>query len=286
MKKYFITPLILISAILTGRAQIPNAGFEQINSNNSLAYWQSPAIAITVGDSIVFNGPLTERFAESVAGKYCLSMRNAYDFTQNYGIAGGAYANNDSLANSSFQSHFALTDRPDSLIFYYKYKVNEGDTGSCTVEILNEQMYETGRGYIEVTGVANDFLRVSVPISYQSTDPAAFARIYFKNGLSEPKFSTHLLVDELAFIYNNPTIIPNKDNIAQQVMVYPNPTRGHINIKSTLPISRISLINTNGTVLRQYEKQEVPDLSAFPTGIYFLHIRSTAGTIVKTITRY
>lgn len=286
MKKYAITTLMYLGAVLTTAAQIPNASFELSNPDSSLAYWQAPAIAITIGDSLVFNGPLMEQFSESVEGNFCLSMRNAYDFTQDYGIAGGAYANKNALATSSFESHFSITDRPDSFVFYYKYKVNEGDSGSCTVEILDENLIEIGRAYTEIQGIATGFRKLSIPVQYQSSAQGAYARIYFRNGLSQPKFTTHLLIDELSFIYNNPTHIANNENTNSKITIYPNPAKGKINIKATIPITGISLMNTNGTILRQYTGQEQPDLTELPYGIYFLRIRSTTGTITKTIRKY
>jgi hypothetical protein len=73
------------------------------------------------------------------------------------------------------------------------------------------------------------------------------------------------------------------------VAVYPNPTRGilQINTHGTLQISTLELMNLQGMVLQTWQTGDAPmitlDLSRYPSGVYMLRIASSAGDGMQRI---
>ncbi len=76
---------------------------------------------------------------------------------------------------------------------------------------------------------------------------------------------------------------------ASSLNVYPNPTKGIVNIKSDLDKNEwtsIEVINSSGQVIKQIAKEDINsniDLSSQANGLYLIRINTTKGRIVKKI---
>jgi hypothetical protein len=76
-----------------------------------------------------------------------------------------------------------------------------------------------------------------------------------------------------------------EDNISEQIAVFPNPTRGFLNIKSGLSneILGISLFDLSGKKIGLNLQNEGIDISNLENGMYFLIIETTSGSKIEKI---
>jgi hypothetical protein len=75
------------------------------------------------------------------------------------------------------------------------------------------------------------------------------------------------------------------------VILYPNPTKGIINLNCVLCDSdQLEIFNSDGSdvlsevELKSTESGYLMDLMSLPNGIYYLHVRTDAEIIVKRFT--
>src|SRR4051812_18007783 len=87
---------VLLTAGTAG-AQIPNSGFEVMNTDNHISQWGKDilmAVIIdsngnTTSDSIVFDNALYFATPEAHSGQQAMEMRNGWNYSSGQGIAGG-----------------------------------------------------------------------------------------------------------------------------------------------------------------------------------------------------
>ncbi|WP_281233920.1 T9SS type A sorting domain-containing protein [Flavobacterium gelatinilyticum] len=78
------------------------------------------------------------------------------------------------------------------------------------------------------------------------------------------------------------------ENHADQYKVYPSPTAGLVNIQANTKIEKVSVIDVNGKLVKEFENT-VPalsfqlDLAHLAKGVYFLKIKSEKGSINRKI---
>ena len=66
--------------------------------------------------------------------------------------------------------------------------------------------------------------------------------------------------------------------------VYPNPTNGGIHVKTTAPLKGVAIVDVYGSVRRSDDEHKMAydlDVTALPTGIYFLRMLQNNG--VRTV---
>jgi Leucine-rich repeat (LRR) protein len=99
---------------------------------------------------------------------------------------------------------------------------------------------------------------------------------------------TCIEVDDSLFSTNNPIWNANKDAwssysedcqgicitadiheiTTEEATIYPNPSEGMLNVKSSSPIEKIILTNMEGRILEVFEKSNFIDISSFKSGMY------------------
>jgi len=82
--------------------------------------------------------------------------------------------------------------------------------------------------------------------------------------------SSRIYSESISFFFTGLTDVTNQSK-GSEVDVYPNPTEQFIRIKCSESVSHTELINLQGIVLLKSRKSEL-DLSAFPSGIYFVKV--------------
>ena len=78
----------------------------------------------------------------------------------------------------------------------------------------------------------------------------------------------------------------NNYNKESEINVYPNPAKDllHIEIKESMNIHAISLINIQGQIIRRYEPAARQlDISGIAEGFYFIKLSSSEGDIIKKV---
>ena len=76
------------------------------------------------------------------------------------------------------------------------------------------------------------------------------------------------------------------ENILDDMMIYPNPTRGGLNIKAE-GISHITISNTLGQVVYDINvnsNDEIVDMSQYEAGVYMVRVMTENAVITKRIT--
>jgi thiamine biosynthesis lipoprotein ApbE len=74
-------------------------------------------------------------------------------------------------------------------------------------------------------------------------------------------------------------------NLSNAFQIYPNPTKGWINIRSDLKIETVSIISIEGKrIIRENATNKI-DLNALAKGYYFIEIETEKGTIRKKIVK-
>jgi hypothetical protein len=70
----------------------------------------------------------------------------------------------------------------------------------------------------------------------------------------------------------------NKIDTDNDWSIYPNPTNGMIRF-GNLPLNKVILTNSLGTVLETEYNVDAMDLSGYPDGIYYLSLISENGSV-------
>lgn len=79
-------------------------------------------------------------------------------------------------------------------------------------------------------------------------------------------------------------VAPMHFRINNKVNVYPNPTKGMINIKTEgLQVLKTEVLDTSGRILKEINKKEENDISALKPGIYSIKIYLKTGSIIKRL---
>ena len=115
---------------------------------------------------------------------------------------------------------------------------------------------------------------------------------------------TCIEVDDSLFSANNPIWNANKDAwssysedcpgicltadiheiASEEATIFPNPSEGMLNVKSSSPIDKIILTNMEGRILEVYEKSNFIDISSFKSGMYNAIVLFVNGSkLTKTI---
>ena len=75
---------------------------------------------------------------------------------------------------------------------------------------------------------------------------------------------------------SNPTAAKNA------VSVYPNPTKGQVNVVSKSAIKSILLVDMNGRAVKSFDNIKQLDLSGLAKGVYLLNITLADGQSTST----
>ena len=90
------------------------------------------------------------------------------------------------------------------------------------------------------------------------------------------------------FVYEKEEEGEEEDNpvslspIINEVDIYPNPTKGKINIDFPLLLHEIQIYNIGGELISTTINQSVIDISSYPNGVYFIKINNSVKKIIKS----
>jgi hypothetical protein len=292
MKRNFICSVIFSLIACFGFAQIPNPGFELLDSTNALRNWfYTGAISITMGDSIVYDGPLVSKSSTARTGNYALELRNSYNYT-----TGGPFMNGTAMASipdnsvyQGFNEMIPMTGHPIGLDFYYKFSRNPfTDSTVCTVKLFNSAGFEIASGAGRVWTVQSSYQLKTVNLNYLSTIPPgngdsipAFTTIEFRNKMSAgaPHIGQRTLIDDVSFRFS--TVGIAEEAGISDISVFPNPVHERLQIRSESSLE-IEIYNAIGQSVLKTEVSNI-DVSSMQPGIYFIKIGQGDQLQVKKI---
>ena len=152
------------------------------------------------------------------------------------------------------------TDRPDSLVGWYKYAPLSGDKGK--VEILfhtngaegklpenGSTTHHVGSGIVNFTSAKSTWTRFSFPINYSSTNtPNYFLIVATAGDELNAVENSELWLDDLSFIYNPPLSI-NEVKIPYTLYAFENQLT--LNLLNQFKVSQLSLFALDGKQIWQ-----------------------------------
>jgi hypothetical protein len=282
--------LALLFGAIQAHSQMSNAGFENLNASGSIQYWGNTFIqavwidsnGISHSDSIVIDQNFCQSSNDAHTGSKSMEMRNAFNYTQNKGISGGAWYSTDTL-QSPYTTFVPVQTLPTHLNFYYKYFPVGNDTASASIEVYDLNTTLIGSAIIHLSGGITNFTAVNLPISYTASDTAGLVLIHFLSSSrdSNAQFGTRFLVDDVSFTTPN---YLNEYTHNTQFICCPNPSNTFISITPCEGVHSISIANSLGEIVfKQKSNFNDIDVHHLANGVYFLHINTAKGKQVEQL---
>lgn len=287
--------LCILSLIIatTCFAQIPNSGFENIDTANAPLNWiYTGSVSIGIGDSILTDGPLISKSNDAHSGLYALELRNTYNYTTNTPFMNGT-ANAtlpDSTMYQGFNQFIPLVSKPYALDFYYKYSQNPyNDSTVCNVLIFNSDLAEIGNGTATFWDINSNYQLKTVNINYYplieiavgDSIPAAIS-VQFKNKVTTtvPHVGQRTLIDDVALNYTPLGLNVSSNNEIMQC--YPNPVLNQLIFKSTdAQVAEIFSFDGQLVSSESLKNCQSIDVSNLANGSYVLMVTDTKGIRFK-----
>lgn len=273
-------------------AQIPNAGFENLNSDNTTCNWGN-VYMWSGNDSIVWdNNWFYASTTDAHSGQRAIELSNAYNYTTGNIVPGAIVADTDSvyMAWGGFEI-IPVTHAPLDFGFYCKFIPQGNDLAFASLELFDSMMTNVGSAYIVVGGMVPVYTYFSAPVNYAiSPNPQipAFACIKFSNCIpgGQASFGTRLLIDDVTF----GTTASINESADAEFSLYPNPATDVLNVNAKMERFHIYIYNASGQVI-QILPGRAPSfqfpLHDLPPGIYTAEVSdgSTAARKKFIVTR-
>ncbi|WP_310554431.1 T9SS type A sorting domain-containing protein [Flavobacterium sp.] len=301
MKKntFYKVVFVLIAFTFSSQAQVLNSGFETIKPNGKISNWgidfvHPVSIDINTGaitqDFIQFDN--YDSFAISSApvfytGDKSLEIRNAYNYTKDKVIPGGAELFFDATQDTpGWNSGVPITNGNlvNVLGFYYFFTpINNFDglfdVVEATLTVFGENG-EIGKATIKIaepnyiySGLI-EFNYIETPVVYTTNEAPVFMTLKFNMAAqgSTPHYGTRIIIDDVKVF--NP-LLTVKDNSFSSFNIYPTLVDNHIVITNNNQNNSFdfSIVNMQGQIVKKInergQKIEI-DVSLLASGMYFI----------------
>jgi hypothetical protein len=275
------------------KAQIPNSGFETLNPENNISQWSKAFILViwidstgeSHGDSIVFDSPNSALYlptTDAHSGQYALEMRNAYNFTSNVGVAGGAVLSNEESYNIGFELPVPVSPiLPETFSFYYKYFPLASDSAQAVAKMYDSDGIQIGEALLNIGGTVSNYTLANVPITYSELRPVEYIAISFSTSIpgNEPTFGTRFIVDDVSL---NGTL--GLKEFEHSVSLFPNPAATQIGLSGLEGDEELSVLNISGEEL-EFSLNAAGEIncSGWPNGVYLLRVTNAQGSTVQKV---
>ncbi|MFT5778944.1 MAG: hypothetical protein ACI837_001901 [Crocinitomicaceae bacterium] len=178
-----------------------------------------------------------------------------------------------------------FTQKPDRFVGWYKYTPNGADSAYIDVA-FTEDGIQVGQGSIFLTATSSGWAQFTVDLSYNSGANPDSMNVVFMTTTEQtvvPEGSI-LEIDAVSFETDNLGI----NNLKRtNWMVYPNPAKDLIHVKSTINQSGLAqLIDLSGRVCHtmQLNKGSTQiDISGLAPGLYQVHLSNNEGDYSTSI---
>ena len=306
MKKIILLIYIAILSIPAFSQNIPNGGFEEVFIDTVFSEQSYPINWLSLdllGANIecfpyLPQGVLSD---ESMTGNYSIKMETHACEEVGNGLVhrAGGYGTGNGGVWPPFDHSHSYSERPDHLNFYYKFHQEGNDSAYVDFMLFNYdftpdipwyERYDTiafSVGYIfEET---SEYIQYSLPVFYLSDSIPDFVSIYFgsgkKNNCTLPTCTpgTTLWVDDVS-VSGGTVGINTIAHEASKYNLYPNPAVTFFNIETNenVHILNVQMFDFSGRKIKYWiGNQKVFHIENIPSGIYFVHIQTENGVVVK-----
>ena len=264
-------------------SQIPNPGFENwatdVDGNNNPVSWET-----TNSNPVVS----VEQVTPGHGGTYAMKVKTV-DLTVVI-MPGMAMT----------QAPYAFVQTPTKFSAWVKSTIMPGDTAIIIIALMKGDVViaATDSCTFKIDSSYANFTYLEFPIGVVSSEIPDSLYIMVATSLTQnPQLGTELIVDDMAFIFDNPTSVPDEPklpvsfNLAQN---YPNPFNPSTKISFDLPEPGITTLAVYDLLGRQVASLVSGFLSAgthsrifnaerLPSGVYVYQLRSGSLQATKTL---
>jgi len=304
-KNYLLSTAFALLLSSVSFSQVVNGDFENVKSNFLPSNW-----GMTFLQQIVIDTQTGENMSDQIqytwcipsmvyasfepqSGDYAMEISNAFNLTQNVVIPGKATIFSDPEQDDPGWNPgipVASTDDISMIGFYYKFMPAGDDIAQARISVADSNGNEIGHAFIDISGTHNSYEYIYEPITYTSTATPAAIVISFtmaKEG-STPTFGSRLIVDNV--VTNFAALHLDTDELNTKVAVYPTLVENELNVNTNgLTQGQVTykVMNTEGKVVKQNVVTEnsnyiyTMDVSNLSSGMYFIKIDSSLGSIIK-----
>jgi hypothetical protein len=289
MKKLILL-LVIGFAFKTTFAQIPNAGFEILDTSNAAENWGFGGI-ISAGlcDSVLSDGPAFALSTQAHSGIYAMELRNTLCYaTPNSNYAG--YVTSQRIDTNVWvgtSTMMPINILPKRINFYYLFNQNNfSDSAVCTFRIYNISNQEIGSAIVKIWEVNTTYKMAGGNVTYDSifwglTPDHYTLRFENKTDYSTAHVGTRLLIDDVAF--GNAISGINENEKIDAINIYPNPTSTYFNIFGIEANATISIKDITGKEIITAKNINQINTEQIESGIYLVNIKTKLRTITKKI---
>jgi hypothetical protein len=289
MKKLIVI-LVDVLSLCTGtvQAQIPNPGFEKLDSEGHVTNWGKMYLFIIEveidsngevhyhSDSILYDTGFYFPTSDAHSGERAMEMRNAYNVTRGIGIAGSVIMSANDSVYDGFSSPVTIHEQPISFNFYYKYFPVNNDSAIASMTLFDAEGNTIGEATTLLYDTTDTYTLASVPVVYTRDAQVASASMYFStsNYNPMPSYGTRLIVDDVFLTSSTGFNGPKAVNIN----LYPNPASHSFHIGGDGELRSVMIRNLLGKeVLNMQSNSSHIDCSSLAEGLYMVTVQTAEG---------
>src|SRR5690554_6071480 len=285
-KRILFLSAVFFSILSFGQQQMQNPGFEDWENEGTLKQEPTNWSSLKTADAFADIAPEVLSRVAGRTGGYAVQLEVVVAF----GVAGNGIITNGRVhadfnpengnvytdANDP-QWHTSFTDRPDSIVGWYKYMPQDNDQGKIEI-ILHSGTHgqlprdattsanEVGRARYDFTTGQTEWTRFSTAFTYLSQDNPDYILTTIASGDSTiSKDGTILQIDDLELIYNS--LNTNKFEL-DDIAVYANQGFLFFDLKNSDNVN-FSVADITGKTV-QYGKAQSKIPFNHETEIYFI----------------
>lgn len=300
MKKILLVILILFAFNSMDAQTIPNAGFEDTLVGGQLSNWGNvyltsitiDSLGNTITDSIVFDGGgyYYGKSPDAHSGNSALILRNAYNYTANYGIVGAVGLSVDSeFSGWGILTTIPLQYVPDRFSFYYKFeKASANDSAGARLRFYDSAMNEVGNGDIIISNATSVYQYVQTTISYTDITDVAYYSLSFTNSYSYADYpsvvlGTRLTIDDITF----DGITPVNELRQGSLVIFPNPSSENFQLinssdyQYTATILSLTGMIVGNQIIRQ--GRQLLETEHLSPGVYIVDLKNECEHLIKKL---
>lgn len=300
MKKTLILFAFVCACGILSAQTVPNADFEQWNSDEEAAGWTSSFSMDLMMTSFDYSS--AEKSSNSHTGYFAMGLHpyaidlmltsytlpgiahlgtfNAdFDITSLLGgFGGGGGLDAGSFIESMVQGGITCNRVPQSVKAWIRYVPAEGDAMSVTVRCYSNGEV-VAEGTYNSTAVSYGYEQITIPVTATSSATPDQLNIIFNCGSAE---GSNLYIDDIELVMEGGSGIEEPDNVI--FSAGPNPTRDNLTITPTVAGSyNAVLFDMNGRKVwagQSLQGATKVDVSTLSEGVYFLKV--TANGLSRT----
>lgn len=260
MKKIHFTGLLFIGLINGLLAQqMPNQNFEQWDT---IGDYTQPSSWFTLNQLTVLGFEAgTTLDTQSHSGNYAVRLETK----TNGAFAVPGLLSTGPVLSPNLQPDFSgiwvpFNHKPDSVVCYLKAAPQANDSSVIAVQFTrwNQALSKTdtvGGGAFYASQTIDSFTRISLPVVYDLPfQPDTMMMIATSSASrTNPIVGSWLVIDEVTFIYNQPTSLPMLNSSTTKPQIYPNPCSSYlyVNLRQTAA-QNVKIINTLGQLVSEH----------------------------------